>query len=53
MSRILWLSDEKIGRIQPFFSKSYSKPGVASRYDRRPKVFLSAIVLIGTVIFWL
>jgi transposase len=40
-------------RIERMFGRLKDWRRVASRYDRRPKVFLSAIALATTVIFWL
>ncbi|SFC45812.1 IS5 family transposase [Tropicimonas isoalkanivorans] len=40
-------------RIEIMFGRLKDWRRVATRYDRCPKVFLSAIVLAATVIFWL
>ncbi len=43
-----------MGRIRAFmFGRLKGWRRIATRYDRCPKVFLSAIVLATTVIFWL
>ena len=39
-------------RIEIMFGRSKDWRRVATRYDRRPKVFLSAIALAATVIYW-
>jgi transposase len=40
-------------RIERMFGRIKDWRRVASRYDRSPTVFLSAIALAATVIFWL
>lgn len=40
-------------RIEIMFGRLKDWRRVATRYDRRPKVFLSAISLAATVLFWL
>lgn len=40
-------------RIEIMFGRLKNWRRVATRYDRCPKVFLSAIALAATVIFWL
>ena len=40
-------------RIERMFGRLRDWRRVATRYDRCPKVFLSAIALAATVIFWL
>ncbi|KEO53447.1 transposase IS4 [Thioclava pacifica DSM 10166] len=40
-------------RIEIMFGALKDWRHVATRYDRRPKVFLSAAALAATVIFWL
>ena len=40
-------------RIMRMFSMIKDWRRVATRYDRSPTVFLSAIILAATVIFWL
>ena len=40
-------------RIEIMFGRLKDWRRVATRYDRCPKVFLSAVVLAATVIFWL
>ena len=40
-------------RIEIMFGRLKDWRGIATRYDRCPKVFLSAIALASTVIFWL
>lgn len=40
-------------RIEIMFGKLKGWRRVATRYDRCPKVFLSAVALSATVIFWL
>lgn len=43
-----------MGRIRALmFGRLKDWHRIATRYDRCPKVFLSAIVLATTVIFWL
>ncbi|WP_375263283.1 transposase, partial [Palleronia sp.] len=43
----------KRNRIAIMFGRLKDWRRVATRYDRSPKVFLSAIALAATVIFWL
>jgi hypothetical protein len=43
----------KRNRIKIMFGRLKDWRRVATRYDRSPKVFLSAIALAATVIFWL
>ena len=40
-------------RIERMFGRLKDWRRVSTRYDRCPKVFLSAIALAATVIFWL
>ncbi len=40
-------------RIEIMFGRLKDWQRVATRYERRPKVFLSAIALAATVIYWL
>ncbi len=40
-------------RIEIMFGRLKDWRRVATRYDRFPKVFLSANALVATVIFWL
>ncbi|MEG4641524.1 MAG: transposase, partial [Sedimentitalea sp.] len=40
-------------RIEIMFGRLKDWRRVATRYDRCPKVFLSAIALAATVIYWL
>ena len=40
-------------RIEIMFGRLKDWRRVATCYDRRPKVFLSAVALAATVIFWL
>ena len=40
-------------RIEIKFGRRKDRSRVATRYDRCPKVFLSAIALAATVMFWL
>lgn len=67
MSDLFWLTDAQMACLEPFFPKPHGKPRVddrrvlklkdwrrvATRYDRCPKVFLSAIALAALVIYWL
>jgi transposase len=39
--------------IEIMFGRLKDRRRVATRYDSCPKVFLSAIALVATVIFWL
>lgn len=41
------------GRPISFFMSSIGARRVATRYDRCPKAFFSAVALAATVIFWL
>ena len=43
----------KSNRIEIMFGRLKDWGRVATRYDRSPTVFLSAIALAATVIFWL
>ncbi len=43
----------KRNSIEIMFGRLKDWPRVATRYDRCPKVFLSAIALAATVLFWL
>jgi len=43
----------KRNRIEIMFGRLKDWRRVATRYDRSPEVFLSAIALAATVIFWL
>jgi transposase len=45
--------DKRRNRIERMFGRLKDWRRVATRYDRCPKVFLSAIALTATVIFWL
>lgn len=38
-------------RPSPYSAEDWQR--IATRYDRRPKVFLSAVALAVSVIFWL
>ena len=40
-------------RIENLFARLKDWRRIATRYDRCPKVFLSAVALAATVIFWL
>ena len=40
-------------RIEIMFGRLKDWRRIATRYDRCPKVFLSAIALAATVLFWL
>ena len=53
MSDLFWLTDAQMARLEPYFSKSHGKHRVATRYDRCPKAFFSAIALAAIVIYWL
>ena len=44
---------EKPNRIEIMFGRLKDWRRVATRYDRCPKVFMSAIALAATVLFWL
>ncbi len=44
---------ERRNRIEIMFGRLKDWRRVATRYDRCPKVFLSAIALAATVIYWL
>jgi transposase len=39
-------------RIEIMFGRPKDRRRVATRYDRSPKVFLSAVALAATVMFW-
>lgn len=45
--------DKRRNRIEIMFGRLKDWRRVATRYDRCPKVFLSAIALAATVMFWL
>ena len=45
--------DKRRNRIEIVFGRLKDWRRVATRYDRCPKVFLSAIALAATVIYWL
>jgi transposase len=45
--------DKRCNRIEIMFGRLKDWRRVATRYDRCPKVFLSAIALAAAVIFWL
>ncbi|MBD3765172.1 MAG: transposase, partial [Rhodobacterales bacterium] len=45
--------DKRRNRIEIMFGRLKDWRRVATRHDRCPKVFLSAIALAATVIFWL
>ena len=45
--------DKRRGRIEIMFSRLKDWRRVATRCDRCPKVFLSAIALAATLIYWL
>ena len=40
-------------RVERMFGKPKQQRRIATRYDRCPKVFLSAVILAATVLFWL
>ena len=40
-------------RIEIMFGRLKDRRRVATRYDRSPKVFLSAVALAATVMFWI
>ena len=44
---------KKRHKIENMFGRLKDWRRVATRYDRCPKVFLSAIALAATVLFWL
>lgn len=44
---------ERRNRIEIVFGRLKDWRSVATRYDRCPRVFLSAIALAATVLFWL
>jgi len=44
---------KKRNRIEIMFGRLKDWRRVATRYDRCPKVFMSAIALVATVLFWL
>jgi len=52
MRNLYWLTETQMVRLRPFFPKSRGRRRVATRYDRFLKVFLLAIALAATVIFW-
>jgi len=45
--------DKRCNRIEIMFGRLKDWRRVATRYDRCPKVFLSAGALAATVMFWL
>ena len=45
--------DKRRSRIEIMFGRLKDWRRVATRYDRCPKVFLSAVALTATVLFWL
>jgi len=45
--------DKRRNRIEIMFGRLKDWRRVATRYDRCPKVFLSAIALAATIMFWL
>jgi transposase len=45
--------DKRRNRIEIMFGRLKDWRRIATRYDRCPKVFLSAVALAATVIFWL
>ena len=45
--------DKRRNRIEIMFGRLKDWRRLATRYDRCPKVFLSAVALAATVIFWL
>ncbi|MFC3314883.1 IS5 family transposase [Falsigemmobacter intermedius] len=45
--------DRRRSRIEMMFGRLKDWRRVATRYDRCPKVFLNAIILAATVLFWL
>ena len=47
------LTYKRRNRIEIMFGRLKDWRRVATRYDRCPKVFLSAVALAATVIFWL
>jgi hypothetical protein len=56
MSDLFWLTDDQMARLQSSFPKSQGRPRVddrrvATRYDRRPNFFLSAVALAAPVLF--
>ena len=44
--------DKRRNRIEIMFGRLKDWHRVATRYDRCPKVFLSAVVLAATILFW-
>ena len=44
---------KRCNRIEIMFGRPKDWRRVATRYDRCPKIFLSAIALAATVMFWL
>jgi transposase len=45
--------DKRRNRIEIMFGRLKDWRRVATRYDRCPKVFLSAVTLAATILFWL
>jgi len=45
--------DKRRNRIERMFARLKDWRRISTRYDRCPKVFLSAIALAATIIFWL
>ena len=45
--------DKRRNRIEIMFGRLKDWRRIATRYDRCPKVFLSAVALAATVMFWL
>ena len=45
--------DKRRYRIEIMFGRLKDWRRVATRYDRCPKAFLSAVALVATVMFWL
>jgi transposase len=45
--------DKSRNRIEIMFGRLKDWRSVGTRYDRCPKVFLSAVALAATVVFWL
>ena len=43
--------DKRRNRNETMFGRLKDRRGVATRYDRRPKIFLSAVALAATLIF--
>ena len=44
---------QRRNRIEIMFGRPKDWRRIATRYDRCPKVFLSAVILAATVLFWL